>query len=1312
MNLLRSLRAILVVLFVLSVVSVFSHSSQAQQTLGAINGTVADSSGGVLAKVSVKAKNTDTNLEVSATTKDDGSYLISALPIGKYSITFSLTGFKTEVHSQILVQGGLTTTVNGALQPGEVSTQITVSGTPLLNETDTTIGYTLSSELIESTPLGTGSFTQLALLSPGVNADFLTGSGSNAGLGNQNIFANGQRDTSNSFIVNGVQANNLFNGKSSSGVADNRSVLNTGENFSSVGGEVQTSTSVYSAIGQALPSPPQETLEEIRVNTSMYDASEGSYSGAHITMQTKSGTNLFHGEAYEYHQTSSWNAAPFFFNQDLTLRDPNGPTQGSTVPYLRRNTFGGTIGGPIRKDKLFFFASYQGQRVSDQDSSLSEVKTMPGLTDTNRTDPNQLAALANTYFGTNLTGADISPVAMTIMNLKLPNGQFFIPSEGKQFDSTTAQGLAQQQALGYNALVVGPKTTFNADQINGNVDYVVSGRDRITSKYYYQRDPTFAPFSISQLGNFPQHLTAGSHAYSLENITTVSPNAVWTQRLGFIRETAFAHTTDGYTNNDYGVNIFGLPNVPGISITNPNPNLSGGLSMGPASNFANAGIFQNEFEASTKYSWTVGRHTLAFGFQWDHSQLNVVNKNNQTALLNFSSFSDFLTGTLCTPGSFFCGETGPSVFVNGPTNRYYRANQSGAFATDTFRFKSNLTLTFGLRWDWNAALTEKNGLLANFYPKNYSYTQCTVNGVASDPATAGAPCDPGTDVITGIGLVVAGNNKLFPTKGVSDSTLTGRQWGFAPRVGLAWTPGFAKHLVIRTGFGMYYDRGEYLAELSPSAGGGFNGPFGVTVEPPFVVPLLAQQGASFSAPFGTSTPPAPPASLAGVASLLPNITQLENFTTPLCTSISPSFVCGPVQFAAYDPTNKLPYSENWMLDLQWQPKNDLVLTLSYVGNHGVHEVIPVPFNQPGIATPNNPIHGQIYSYGYNVNALETAQTLVEGFPSGNVDLRVPFIGFDPNSQYSKAAGISNYHALQFNVSKRTSHGLTLTGSYTWSHAMDEESGEQLFYNGDNPLNLRTGYANSDFDRRHVFAVSYRYELPAAKNLHGVLDQVANGWYTSGVISAESGQPFSVIDFSGGIASIYFGGGNDFVTNPLVPIGATGSTPGAKPVLQGTLGVDPSKPVLNPAAFGIPILQPGQNGVPPCDSSNVCDIYETGFGTASRNIFVGPFQSRVDVGIGKNFKISERFRLRFDVQAFNIFNHPSFDTPNNNVEYNPFFADPPTYNFDPSKGFVPFPNAKPCVGSDGYVCPPNGELGRIQHTIGSPRFLQMALHLTF
>jgi Carboxypeptidase regulatory-like domain/TonB dependent receptor len=1259
---------------------------EAQQTLGSINGTVTDSSGAVVQSADVKARNIGTGLEQTTKTKPDGSFNIVDLPIGTYEVTFSRDGFKKEVHSQILVQANRTTTVNGSLQPGDVSAQVTVTSTPLLNQTDTTNGYTLGSELVESAPLGTGSFTQLALLSPGVSADLLSGSGTNAGLGNQNIFANGQRDTSNSFNVNGVLTTNLFNGKSSSSVSDNRFVLNTGENFTA-GGEIQTSTSVYSGIGQALPSPPQETIEELQVNTSMYDASEGAYSGAHISLQTKSGTNAVHGQIYEYHQTDAWNAAPFFRNSDPTI------PANQKVPTLKRNNFGGTIGGPIRKDKLFFFASYQGQRVRDLDGSLSRADVPLSLT--NDRSAAAIAAVANMEnpnapCGPNqnppnpcLTASSIDPVALKILNAKLPNGQFVIPTP-----TITDPNTANNQ--GYDALVQGSATRFSADQVNANVDYNVSAKDRVAGKYYFQKDPTFSPFGVSNTLGFPQTLNAGSQVTSIENTTILSPFLTWVQRLGFIRQRAYATTDQQFGNSDFGISLFGLNRLPGITINNDDANLGNPLGIGASSNFANAGMFQNTFEGATTISWSVGRQTLAFGFQWDRSQLNIVNKNNETAAVGFDNFFDFAQGNLCTPanGCFAANTT----FLNGSTNRYYRANQVGSYAQDTFRIKPNLTLNLGVRWDWDGPLVEKHGMLTNFYPQLYNY-------------------DAAADTINNIGLVVAGNNKAFGTKGVSASTMTGRQWGFGPRIGAAWTPSFLNSFVVRAGFGMYYDRGEYFTELSPSAGQGVSGPFGVTTEQPFVVPFLAPPNATFSAPFGTTAPPPPPTNLNGVISLVPNIAQLENFTTPFCIATNQSF-CGPLQFAGYDPKNKLPYTENWILDLQWQPKNDLVVRLAYVGNHGVHEVIPIPFNQAKIATPSNPVNGQIYSYGYSVPgvAVENTQALTDGFLTGNASLRVPFIGFDPNSQYNKAIGQSNYHAMQFNVTKRSTHGLTVFGSYTWSHSLDEESGAQLFYNGNDPLNPKSAYGNSDFDRTHVFTVSYQYELPKVASLTGFRDKALNGWGLGGLIVAESGQPYSVIDFSGGAAGIFYGGGQDAVTNPIVPVGGVGSTT-KNPVLQGTTGVNPANPVLDRHAFGVPLLAPGQSGVPPCDpTTGACDIYETGFGSTGRNIFRGPFQSRVDMTIFKNFKFRERFGLRFDMQAFNLFNHPSFDTPNNDVRFNPFFGNPPDYV---GTNHIPCFTQTTGIGLQGaYACPPTGQLGIIQHTLGSPRFLQMALHLTF
>jgi hypothetical protein len=277
----------------LSLFFVISNCS-AQQTLGAITGTVTDPSGAVVQAAIVKATNLATNLDVTVRTKTNGSFLISDLPAGTYKLAVSKDGFRNETHTQVLVNSERTTTVDTNLQVGAASSIVEVTSVSLMNQVDTTNGYVVDTQTIQDTPLGTGSFTQLAILSPGVHADFLGGSGSNSGLGNQAIFANGNRDTSNAFSLNGVSTNNLFNGKSTSQVGENRFVLNTGENFGS-GGSIQTSTSVYGAIGQALPTPPPDAIQEIAVNTSMYDASQGNNSGAHIGVLTKSGGNAIHG---------------------------------------------------------------------------------------------------------------------------------------------------------------------------------------------------------------------------------------------------------------------------------------------------------------------------------------------------------------------------------------------------------------------------------------------------------------------------------------------------------------------------------------------------------------------------------------------------------------------------------------------------------------------------------------------------------------------------------------------------------------------------------------------------------------------------------------------------------------------------------------------------------------------------------------------------------------------------------------------------------------------------------------------------------
>ncbi|HXJ47057.1 MAG TPA: TonB-dependent receptor [Candidatus Dormibacteraeota bacterium] len=1287
-----SSRLLALILGIFAYLNVAAGNAVPQQSLGSINGTVKDSSGGVISGASVKVRNIATNLEQDSRSKSDGSYRFVDLPIGTYVVTISKDGFQTEEHSQILVRGNLTTTVDAGLQPGAVTSTVTVNGTPLLNETDTTNGYTLSEQEIASAPLGTGSFTQLAILAPGVNSDLLAGSGTNAGLGNQNIFANGQRDTSNTFTFNSVDANNLFNGLSSSSIGESRFVLNTNEQFLA-GGQIQTNTSVFDAIGQGLPAPPPETIEEIHVNTSMYDVSQGASSGAHVSVATKSGTNDFHGSAYEYHQTDAWNANQFFLNAASIPRPP-----------LHRNTFGATLGGPVMKNKLFFFGSYQGQRVSDATNGSTQFANVPtGLTDDRSAAT--LAALA----GVPVTSVD--NVALAILQAKGKNGKLIVPSA-----TITDPNLIQ--SLGGNAQESGPPATFSADQANGNIDYIFSAKDRLAGKYYFQNDPSTSPFAVSQVLGFPQSLHAGSQVVSIDNTLSLTPNSTWEQRIGFLRQFANASTTQILTPTDINLNLLGNPNFPGFTITNGGSGNFNSLRIGPANNFANAGVFQNHFQVATNYNWSVGRHAISFGFNGDYGQLNVLNRENQVATFTFRNFTNFLTGKLG-------GRNGGGQLLNGETNRYFRAKQTGLFVQDSFKLKSNLTITGGLRWDWDGPLNEKNGLLTNFYAKNYSY-------------------DLASDTINNIGLVIAGNNKQFcGTKSVfcsnNSSTLTGRQWILEPRIGVAWSPQFVKNLVVRAGYGLYADRGEFFTEFSPSAGLGISGPFGVTTEQPFTVPFPTSctgTGCLSQNPFGTTAPPPPPKDLSGVAALVHNQAGLSGCAAPVTPTCSPTG--NPLfafLFGGYDPRNTLPYSENWSLDVQWQPRDTLVIDIGYVGNHGQHELLPIPFNQPGIATPTNPINGQIYSYGFQATdadggggtlLTEQVGTTIAEFSGadGNTALRVPFIGYNPNSDFWEAEGISNYHALLVGVKKRLSRGLTANASYTWSHALDEGSGlsEGLFFNGNNPLNPRSAYGSSSFDRTHVFTVSYTYQFPNLVKSHSFMKHVANGWGVTGITIAESGQPYSVYDFSGTVASQFFGAGDDFITNPLLAI--PGGT--AKSVqLQGTTGVNANNPVLNASAFGITVNAPGTNGVPPCgpttDESTAaaaCDFSETGFSSQGRNTFRGPFQLRFDFGVVKTWKITERFSLRYDAQFFNIFNHASFDAPNNNISLNPCFG--PNTQTSPANGCqwlgtIPATAGLTSPIADGLhnanQAAPFGS-GIIQGTLGSPRFIQMALHLTF
>jgi len=1240
--------------------------ASAQQTLGSINGTVLDQSGAAVPGATVTVTDSATNLSRSTTTQSTGFYQIFNLPIGTYTVSVKQQGFDSTRITGVEVQEASAKTVNATLKVGQVSESINVTGTPLLNATDATNGYTLDSQQIDLTPLATGSFTQVAALSPGVNAELLSNLDSNAGLGNQPIWANGQRDTSNTFQVNGVDSTNLFNGKSSSGDTSQRYNFNIGS-APTVGGSFSVGTSVYGSNGNSLPSPPPEFLQELRVNASMYDAQQGATSGAQIDVNTNTGTNNWHGEFYGGYANNLMNASPFFFNQAYQLTQAGiGVFPHSLVnPWLRRWNSGITAGGPIKKDKLFFFAAYQRGVNEDQGTGIAEMTVPSGLTD-DRSNAG-LEAADSSWGGTG--SVTIDPVAAALLSAKLPNGQYLIPS---------AQSSAPY-TYGIPNVILSGTSRLTTDQATASLDYDATRTDRVSAKYYYQNAPITRPFGYSNTAGFPVTAHNGSQVFSLGNTVSIGSRLNWEQRLGFVRMGTFSNYTQSFSGGNLGVAGAQPDNLvanlmPGITIDNFSTNFdsySPALYFGPAGvpgAFVDMGYYQNRLNPSTNVIFTAGRHTIIAGGGYSYTQLNITNNRTGHAQLVVSGFDNLLQGFV--KESSVLQSIDPTTHRNN-ADRYYRTNELSGYVQDKWQALTNLSITAGVRYDYHGGMTEKYGNMFNFEPSLYSVTGTTDTGF----------------VVNNAGFVIAGNNKQNPSQGVSASTLNGRQWGISPRVGFAWSPRkFHSNVVVSGGAGLYYDRGELFTYLSQPAGGSIGGPFGVTESSPLVSIAAGNSttGLTLENPIGDlafSTAAdggfyVPPSSNPGVINqaLQSTLNQMTGSPAPgskyapygkncsgwqsqegylLCYNL-------PLNFGVYDKNNVLPYTLNYTLNVQWQPTGTVAVTIGYTGNRGRHAVIPIPINEPGIATPSNPIWGETASYGMEVLDQNSYSCDYDYCPiveepwntsdAGNTDFRTPYIGFSPNAADFKTVGVSAYDALETHVEKRLAQHFQVGGSYTWSHSLDEQSDIGLFFTGDNPQKLRDSWASSDFDRKHVFSANFQVDIPNASKDHTPGAYFTNDWHLTGIGILQSGEPWSLYEFYGAVGSINFG---NFPTlmNPVLGI-SNPSNP--KSALTGNSGrfrdaTGNYIPYIDPSQIKINYLAPGTDGIPVSSGTEPSDIYETAFNVGQRNIFRQDLQKRLDLSIRKGFKITERLRLEYELNAFNITNTTSPDIPQDQAQ---------------------------------------------------------------
>jgi outer membrane receptor protein involved in Fe transport len=688
-----------------------------QAATGQITGTIEDAAGAVVPGATVTIANVATGARRDDSTGEGGEFAFLSLAPGKYRVEVSARGFKRVLVEEVDVNVTQTSTVNLKLEPSiqEETVTVTAEGT-LVQQESSQVGRVIEGRSISQLPLPTRNFQQLLTLSPGASAS--VSNNTELGRGDAIISVNGQRTTSNSVRINGVDANS-----------------------------VGTNSTPNIAV------PATDSLQEFVVQTSLYDASQGRNAGGNVEAITKSGGSRYHGNIYEFLRNDALNANDFFLN-----------ASGRPRPVLTRNQFGGTVGGPVVREKAFFFASYQGTRErngASLNNSLTFPVIPPQLTDANRT----AAALGAAFSLTPAQTAAISPISVAILNARLPNGEFAIPS------ATTASGLSPQSGI----------STFRENQFNGNFDWNINQKHTFSAKNFFASNPTKqANYNFAGLGNGPTQLpgTGGDldivqALSSLTDTYVFGPNVINQARFGFSRLRVTSLPEEPFTASQFGItnplaNLF--PGMPTLTVT--------GLFTLGSSPLADQSSRINSFTFQDTLSIVRGRHRIKVGGEYRRSQVNFYFNAFSRGQLIFPTFTNFLLGQSV------------SIIGSGVYDRAFRVNDLSGFVQDDWKVSNRLTLNLGLRYDFYGLPTEKYGRLVNFIPEQFR------SGTLASPA--GPPN----------GFVQAGNavNPLLGVPLVEDSLVPNDKNNFSPRVGLAYRVNESGTLAVRGGYGVYYDR--------------------------------------------------------------------------------------------------------------------------------------------------------------------------------------------------------------------------------------------------------------------------------------------------------------------------------------------------------------------------------------------------------------------------------------------------------------------------------------------------------------------------